>query len=75
MKKHRALWFTKDRGEGTLQLTRFTNTKLAKCSQVRVQKRDWTWEYKGRGRRRVEGKVYHEEVYKNQYREGTAASF
>lgn len=37
LKKHRAQWFTKDRGEGTLQLTSFATTKLAKCSQVRVQ--------------------------------------
>lgn len=31
------LWITKDRGEGTSQLTSFSHTKLAKCSQVRVQ--------------------------------------
>lgn len=44
LKKHRAPWFTKDRGEGTLQPTSFTNAKLAKGSRVRVQSRGWTWE-------------------------------
>ena len=52
LKKPRALWFTKDRGEGTLQLTSFTN----KASQVQPGESSMDTGKQGKGKEERRGK-------------------